>query len=297
MVRIRIPATSANIGPGFDTLGIAFRLYNTYTVTETEEGLSIDGCCDEYKNENNLVYTSMKTCFEALGYKYKGISLKMQCDIPVSRGLGSSAACILGGVMAANEIAGGGLSKRELLALATTIEGHPDNVAPALYGGFTAALTDKDKVYVEALKLSEGLCFYALIPDFPLSTGKSRGVLPMDVELKAAIYNIGRTAFLISGLGSGNREAITLGSQDALHQKYRGALIDGYTDIVEGCTQQGAWGVFLSGAGPTIMAIAAVEDVQFADRVKRDISGLKNKWQIKKLEVDSLGAVIVSTTD
>lgn len=292
MIRIRVPATSANIGPGFDCLGIAFNLYNTFEVEEIENALLIEGCSEKYKNENNLVVVSMKKCFEKIGYKCRGIKLNMHCNLPVSRGLGSSAACILGGVMAANEIAGGVLKRNEILDIASEIEGHPDNLAPALYGGMTVSIMDNGKVYTEKLKLNDELAFYALIPDFYLSTKKSRGVLPKVVDYSDAVFNVGRTALLISALSSGNHEMLGTACQDKLHEIYRGELINNYSDIKLKCRELYALGVFLSGAGPTIMAIVHEENNRFYEKINDYLLTLENKWEVKQLSVDYKGAVV-----
>lgn len=292
MIRVKIPATSANIGPGFDCLGIAFNLYDVFEVEEIENGLIIEGCSEEYKNENNLVVISMKKCFKKIGYNYKGIRINMQCDLPVSRGLGSSAACILGGVIAANEIAGGVLNRDELLDIASGIEGHPDNLAPALYGGMTVSIMDNGKVYTEKIRISDEIVFYAIIPDFYLSTKKSRSVLPRVINYNDAVFNIGRTALLISALSSGNYEMLETACQDKLHELYRGNLINNYNDIKSKCRELGALGVFLSGAGPTIMSIVHRENNEFYKRINDYLPVLKDKWEVKKLDVDYRGVEI-----
>ena len=292
MIKIRVPATSANLGPGFDCLGIALSLYNTFTFEVIEKGIEFIGCNEEFKNEDNLVYTSMKKCFEAIGYKPSGIRINMNCDIPVSRGLGSSAACILGGVMAANEIAGGVLSKTKILEIATEIEGHPDNLAAALYGGMTVSIKDEKKVYVEEVKLNRELNFCALIPEFTLSTEKSRSVLPKEISFKDALFNIGRTALLIAALNNGNIHMLKVGCEDKLHQIYRGKLINNYDDILLKCTELDSKAIFLSGAGPTIMNIIDEENKEFVEMITEYVANLENKWTAKQLSVDYKGTTV-----
>ncbi len=292
MVKITVPASSANLGPGFDCLGIALNLYNTFTFEEIGKGLEFIGCREEFKNEDNLVYTSMKKCFEKIGYTPSGIRIKMHCDIPVSRGLGSSAACILGGIMGANELAGGVLSKAEILEIATEIEGHPDNLAPALYGGMAVSVKDDRQIYVEEIKITRALNFCALIPDFTLSTEKSRGVLPKEVSYKDALFNIGRTALLITALNNGNMGMLKVGCEDKLHQSYRGKLINNYENITKKCRELNSKAVFLSGAGPTIMNITDEKDKEFAQGISEYIAKLEDKWTVKQLSVDYSGCVI-----
>ena len=292
MIKITVPATSANFGPGFDCLGIALNIYNTFIFEEIDKGIEFIGCNEEFKNKDNLVYASMKKCFEKIDYKPTGIRIKMQCDIPVSRGLGSSAACILAGVMAANEMAGGPLNKAEILEIAVEIEGHPDNIAPALYGGMAVSIKDEEKIYVEKIKLSSELKFCALIPDFTLSTQMSRSVLPKEIPYKDALFNIGRTALLIAALNNGNLDMIKIGCEDKLHQSYRGKLINNYEDIIRKCGELNSKAVFLSGAGPTIMNIVNVDDEDFIEKIIKYVSNFQNKWIAKPLDVDFKGAVI-----
>jgi homoserine kinase len=291
MIKIRVPATSANLGPGFDCLGIALNLYNTFTFEEIDKGIEFIGCNEKFKNKDNLVYTSMQKCFDEVGYKSKGIRINMQCDIPVSRGLGSSAACILAGVMAANEIATGGLSLEKILEIATGIEGHPDNLAPALYGGIAVSIKDKEKIYVQQIKSNIKFKFCALIPDFTLSTEKARSVLPKQISYEDALFNIGRTALLVASLSNGNIDMIRIGCEDKLHQSYRGKLINNYDDISRKCTELNSKGVFLSGAGPTIMNIINGENEEFALEMTNYLSLLKDNWSIKQLDIDYKGAI------
>ncbi|MCJ7690947.1 MAG: homoserine kinase [Clostridiaceae bacterium] len=291
MITIRVPATSANLGPGFDCLGIALNLYNTFDFEEIDKGIEFIGCAEKFKNKNNLVYTSMKKCFEKIGYKSHGIRIKMQCDIPVSRGLGSSAACILGGVMAASEIAAGALSKNEILEIASEIEGHPDNLAPALYGGMAVSIKDEKSIYVQQIKLNSKFKLCALIPSFTLSTEKARSVLPTVIPYEDALFNIGRTALLIAALSNGNMDMISIGCEDKLHQKHRGNLINNYEEITKKCMELNSKGVFLSGAGPTIMNIINEENAEFEVEIVEYLSVLKDKWVVKQLDIDYKGAI------
>jgi len=293
MIKIKVPGTSANMGPGFDTLGIALNIYNTFIVKEIETGLAISGCSSNYKNENNLVIKSMRRCFNEIGYKAKGIELNMNCHIPISRGLGSSAACIVGGVMAANEIAGSSLSKEDVLKIATEIEGHPDNISPAVYGGMTVSVRDGQEVYSEKINVSRNIKFCAVIPDFKLSTDKSRSVLPDNIPFSDAVFNVGRVSLLIAAMQSGRSDLIKIGCRDKLHQDYRGFLINNYNDITKKCMELNSMGVFLSGAGPTIMAIIHNRNIDFKENLKLYLDTLNNKWKIKKLKIDYQGAIIV----
>lgn len=292
MIEVIVPATTANIGPGFDCLGMALNLYNRVLFEEIDEGLIIEGCADKFKNENNLVYTSMVKTFEKLEYKLeKGIKITMDCDIPESRGLGSSAACIIAGVIGANEIANGKLSKNDILEIATNIEGHPDNITPALFGGMTVSIYDDSKVHFSQIPIKDDIKLYVLIPNFTLSTAESRAVLPKEVAFKDATYNIGRTALMITSFINGNMDLLKLSIKDKLHQQYRGPLIFEYDKIIEKLNRLDVKGAFLSGAGPTIIGIGSENNTVIND-IEDFILNLENKWVLKELVVENQGAVV-----
>lgn len=296
MLEIRVPATSANMGPGFDCLGVALNLYNRFRVEECESGLHIDGCEKAYKNKNNLFFSSMQKCFQKIGYTHegKGFRISFESDIPISRGLGSSAACILGGVLAANEIGKGKLTKNEILETASEIEGHPDNITPALFGGMTVSVKDGDRVYYERIKLSQDLKFCAIIPDFELSTKDSRAVLPDSIPYKDGVYNVGRVSLMIAAFSNENFDLLKLACRDRLHEKYRGSLIGNYSEIVEECNRQNSLCVFLSGAGPTIMAVLKDDAPVFCKQMEAYLSKFENRWIINELKSDFDGASITN---
>ncbi len=289
MINVRIPATTANVGPGFDCLGIALDIYNNFFIEEIEEGLIIEGCDEEYSNEDNLIYKSMKKCFEKIGYKPTGIKIKIENDIPISRGLGSSASCVLGGVIAANKIAGDKLNKDEILKISSEIEGHPDNVAPALLGGMVTSIKEGDDIYCSKINIPKGLKFCALIPDFKLSTEKSRAVLPSKIPYTDGVFNVGRVSLMVSALINGQFDLIKLACKDNLHQKYRGSLIKDYDDIIKKCKDLDSVGVFLSGAGPTIMVMLKEDDIDFYDKIDQYTDTLDNKWTIRELNIANNG--------
>ncbi len=292
MIKVMVPATSANIGPGFDCLGLALNMYNSFSFAEIESGLVIEGCEKKYQNENNLVYVAMKKCFDKVGYQPKGIKIVTQTDVPVSRGLGSSATCIVAGLVGANEISGRQLSKDDILLLATEMEGHPDNVAPAIFGGMVTSVYQDDKVFYSDINVAKGLKFCALIPDFKLSTEKARSVLPKKVDYKDAVYNIGRVSLMVTALSTGKFELLKVGCQDKLHQDYRGELINNYFDIIEKCEEYGSLGAFLSGAGPTIMLMLRERDKEFTKKIGAFLNSLENKWEVIELEFDCKGVQV-----
>lgn len=292
MICIKVPATSANMGPGFDCLGVALDLYNHFEIEETTSDLEIIGCDELYSNDTNLIYTSMQKCFEVLNYQPKGLKININSDIPISRGLGSSAACIVGGITAANELAGCKLTKAQMLEIANAIEGHPDNVAAALMGGMTIAVQDKGKVYYENVKIADNLRFCAIIPDFTLSTSEARAALPNKLTYGDAIFNISRATLLVTALANGSYDLIKYACEDSLHQPYRSKLIPAYDEIVAKSKELECLGVFLSGAGPTIMTIIKSADKCFTSDMQHFLDTLKDKWTVRELHIDNQGTVI-----
>lgn len=292
MVKIKVPATSANLGPGFDCMGIALSLYNYFVFEETDDGIVVEGSEKSEEDDDNLIYTSMKKCFEVVKYNPKGLKITARSDVPVSRGLGSSATCIIGGLMGANIISGNKLSKRDILELATELEGHPDNVAPALFGGCITSVLESNRVYYSKINVPNGLKFYALIPNFKLSTKKAREILPQKIDFEDAVYNLSRASLMTSALSKGEFNLLKIAGKDRLHQDYRGKLIDGYDSIIEISEKAGAYGAFLSGAGPTILIAVKKEDKAVYSAIRAHVESLKYFWDIKELYIDNRGAEI-----
>lgn len=284
MIKIKVPATSANIGPGFDCLGMAISMYNEYIFEEAEE-LLITGCPSEYANSENLVYTSYLKAFEVCGRKSVNVHIHIDADIPVSRGLGSSAACIVAGVLAANHFMGNCMSEEEVFKLCSNLEGHPDNVAPALFGGIQACFMEEDKVYHNEYSIHESYYLTALIPPFPLSTHESRAVLPKSIERKDAVYNMSHAIATLRYLENGEYDMLSLALRDCLHQSYRLPLIKGADKVIDLCNKLGGKIVYLSGAGPTLMCISNTE---LATSIQ---SHLDLGWYVKSVEVVSNGAI------
>ncbi|NOW92696.1 homoserine kinase [Clostridium beijerinckii] len=297
MITVRVPATSANMGPGFDTLGIALNLYNDFGFREIEDGLKFNGMPEEFCNEDNIIYKAMKYCFDKAGYKIKGLEIsEIKQDVPVSRGLGSSSTCIVGGLVGANEILGKKFSEEELLEMAVEIEGHPDNVAPALLGGMVVAIVDESKTYYDKIDVKNGIKFISIIPNFRLSTEEARKVLPKEISLKDGVYNVSRAALMVACFSSGKYELLRYACKDAFHQNYRSKLIPGFEEVYNKSYELGALACYLSGAGPTIMAIIDEKDERFSNKLKEflQIKGLE--WNILGLSLDNAGATIIEGT-
>ena len=291
---VRVPASSANLGPGFDCFGIAWQLYNEIDFQPTEEGsLSISGCEEQYQNERNLAYRGYRRVLERCGVPFTGVAIRFgRCAIPVSRGLGSSAALITAAVMAANELFELGLSRSELLLLATEVEGHPDNVAPALYGGLTASAMDGGRALTRPFPLSRHLHFSALIPPFELSTELARSVLPVELPREDAVFNVAHAALLLRALGDGDAELLNFAMDDRIHQNYRAKLIDGFKTARIEAQECGAAGICISGAGPTILCVADRPD--FSSRMETALELALPGWEFRELTPDLDGAKIVA---
>ncbi|MBU3101467.1 MULTISPECIES: homoserine kinase [Clostridium] len=289
MFEIKVPATSANMGPGLDTLGVAFKLYNSFIVEEIESGLEIFGCNKEFANNNNLVYTSMLKTFKKLQKDPKGVRLTFKTEIPVSGGLGSSATCILAGITAANRLCGDVLTKQEVLDYACEIEGHPDNITPAMIGGMTVSIMNEGANHYNKIPINGGIKFCALIPKLQLSTKSSRAVLPETIPFKDAVYNVGMVSMLIVSLVNGDYEGVKLACKDKLHQPYRMGLIKNYSQISSFVKKSEALGVFLSGAGPTIMVMLKKDDSNTERKLKEFLNGLSGNWETLNLEIDEDG--------
>lgn len=289
-ITVRVPATTANIGPGFDSMGCALALYNYITCEVLPAGnLVITGCPEPYQNEENLAVQGYRAVLSRLGLPNEGLSLNIRAEIPVCRGLGSSAALIAGGAAAANLLHGSPLPPAELLEVTNEIEGHPDNLAPAIYGGLTASLVEDGKPRTVKLPLSPTLRWVAAIPDFELSTHLARAVLPKEVAFVDAVYNASHVAVLVGALGRGDRELIAMALRDRLHQPYREKLIPEYNKVKTAAEQCGAIAFCISGAGPTLLALTdeASFAAQFAEKCKR----LERRWNIMELAVDTEGIV------
>lgn len=296
MHKIVVPATTANIGPGFDCLGIALSLYNEIEVEEISEGLVIEvEGRDKEKietNENNLVYQSMLRTFDKIGSYPKGLKIKQFNNIPISRGLGSSAACIVGGVMAANKLMNSPLSTEEMLELAVEIEGHPDNVAPALLGGVVVSYREEGKTTYVRFPVNQNLKFVVAIPEIQLSTKVSRGALPEVVPFKDAVANVGKASLLVAALMSGELDKIAFSLEDRLHQPYRVELMESLKNIFEGAKSQGIHQLFLSGAGPSIIFVSWHQEQEEKEKdFCRLVTSMPEEWNIKILKGDNQGVI------
>ena len=302
-IRVRVPGTSANCGPGFDTLGLACNIYNDLELTlTTEPGLEIQIIGEGAENipcdERNICWQSVQLLLERASVtEFKGARIQMLNRVPLSRGLGSSATAIVAGLKAANVIIGNRYNRYELLQFANEIEGHPDNVAPAIYGGFTVNTVSDGHVECFSLLPKLRLELVVAIPPFPLSTRKAREVLPEKITRQDAVYNISRAAMLTAALVRGNERFLKTAFDDVLHQPYRSVLIPGMYDVFKAAREAGAVGANLSGAGPCLIAYVP-EKLRGAERVGEAMCAAFRKHGVnaecKILALDTRGAHIIN---
>lgn len=260
-VEVRAPATTANLGPGYDCLGMALDLWNHITV-ETRDDLEGPSVEVVGEGEGELAADAENLTYRAMAFLYGEAdeempSLRMRCEntIPLSRGLGSSAAAISGGLVAANALLGDPFTPNDLLEMAATIEGHPDNVAAAVHGGLQLVVMDDQQLYTVPVDVPEDLQAVLFIPDRRIATADARRVLPSEVPVADAVYNMSRAALLVAGMQSNHPEYLSIATQDRLHQPYRQAIFPPMKVIFEAARNAGALGVFLSGSGSTILSL------------------------------------------
>ena len=293
MIRVKVPATSANMGAGFDCMGIALSLYNIIEVGIIEHGLEIiDDFPKISHNENNLIYRAVKTVFDKVGFTPAGIRIKQKSQIPATRGLGSSSACIIGGMIGANILSGRKLSYNEILNMAAEMEGHPDNVTPALYGGMCVSVKAGDEVKFKSMKLLPKYRFAVMIPDFYVATRKSRCVVPETFSKEDAVFNISRAALLVGALSTGDSGLLKTAVEDRMHQPYRTEYIEGMEEIFRKTYEAGSCGTYLSGSGPTILSIIDDETKDFKVQMEEYFKSTGQKWRCKVLTVDNVGTIV-----
>ena len=295
MVKIKVPASTANLGPGFDSLGIALDLCNIFSMEEADgcRIVSADGQ-EVPTGEDNLIYRSARHLYELCGKPFSGLSVLEDIKIPMARGLGSSSTCIVGGLFGANELLGRPLSKEELLKEAVSLEGHPDNVTPALLGGFTVSVLSGNEVFYVRAELPENLKFVAFVPDFEMKTADARAVLPEEYSRKDAVFDLSRAALMASSLLTGKWENLRIASEDRLHQPYRLPLIPKSEKLLSGAYEKGALAAFLSGAGPTLLAIFDDSALSAAEKAKELLDDPAYAgWEAFILTADNTGTALL----
>ncbi|MFI3207132.1 MAG: homoserine kinase [Clostridia bacterium] len=295
MIRIDVPATSANLGSGFDSLGIALTMNNRVWMEEND---CIDiKSVDDTKvptDENNLIYWAAKYLYELCGKKMPGLKIIQENNIPMARGLGSSSACIVAGILGANRLLGSPFSTHDLLNIAAKIEGHPDNTSPAISGGLVVSAMEGDRVYSVSVPVSEKIAFAVMIPPFELKTEKARGVLPEMYTRQDAVYNLSRSGLMTASLFSGNIENLRVAVQDKIHQPYRSSLIENLDTVFRLSYELGSLGTYVSGAGPTIVSMIDASDKDYYQNLVHQFEkkNIQN-WKLEIMKADAQGAKIV----
>ncbi len=286
-IKVRVPATSANLGSGFDCCGVALELYNIFEYEKLESGLELVGCEKEYANENNLAYVAYKAVCDKIGADPSVKITIIDTGVPVSRGLGSSATLICSGAYAANKLHGMKLTKEEVFEICTELEGHADNVAPALFGAFCTSVTDmKGNPYTVRTHVSKRIHFTVLIPDFEVQTHDARAVLPQMVKREDAVYNMSRVALLASAFKSGDSELLRIVTKDRLHQQYRRPLFKNIDEIEKCAYECGAISFMISGAGSTCLCLSTKP---IEEKLNNKIKDLPNGWVAKELKISKYG--------
>ena len=290
-VTIRVPATTANLGPGFDAFGCALSLYTDVTFEETEEGLEITGCDEAYAGPDNMAYTSYCAVLASLSEEVRGVKIHIDAQIPICRGLGSSAALLVAGAMGANVLRGSKLSTQGLLNITNAMEGHPDNLAPAFFGGLTASMVDNGLPVTVNFPLHPDWEFLALVPDFDLPTSVAREALPTEYPRADAVYNIAHGAMVLKALELGDEKLLRNAMQDRIHQPYRKSMIPDY-DKIEGLIRTTGAAFCLSGAGPTLLCITRNPGLE--EKLSRKIHDITTaNWELIPLHVEFQGARVI----
>lgn len=272
LIHVAAPATTANLGPGYDCLGLALDLWNRLEVTGSKANTGGrpqvevlgEGVGELATGEDNLVYRAMGFLFREAGRDMPPVRLRCHNDIPLERGLGSSAAAIASGLVAGNAMCGQPFGSNDLLEMAATIEGHPDNVAAAIHGGLQLVVTDQDRLYTAAINIPPDLSAVLFIPELRIATSKARAVLPDNVSMADAVHNMGRTALLVAGMATNRPDYLAIATEDRLHQPYRQPLFPAMKLLFRAAREAGALGVFLSGSGSTVLALAQGREVTVA---------------------------------
>ena len=295
-VHVQIPASSANLGPGFDALGLALGLYNEIEAAESDRiTLAVEGeGADRLAvNERNVIVRAVRMAYESAGRPFRGCGVTCVNRIPLARGLGSSAAAWVGGLLAGNTLLGSPLDPDTLLALAARAEGHPDNVAAALLGGLTVAYGGPTGARALSLPVPPGLRWVVLVPDVSMATAEARAVLPQSVRRADAVFNVQRVALLLASLQTGRADLLPSALEDRLHEPYRLRLFPWMADVSAAARAAGALGCVLSGAGPSLLAVTGGDaEASIVGRAMEEaLGGAGVAGTARSLAVDTRGAV------
>ncbi len=303
-MKVKIPASTSNIGPGFDTLGLALNRYlylsiNGGNTQSSSIKISVEGNGKEHiaTDETNLVYQGMRALANSVGTSHikslHNIHLHITNEIPSCGGLGGSGAAIAGGIFLANEFLQTKMSREEMLNIAVSVEGHPDNVSAAMMGGLTVNCFDNGRLRCRSIKLGLKLSIITCSPNFQILTKQARQILPKEIQLKDAVVNIENVASLIAAFMEGDVEALRYVTGDRLHERYRAALIPGFADVKKAALDAGALSFNISGSGPTVFSFATNREKQIGEAMVNMFSarGISSAYEI--MTVENEGARII----
>lgn len=293
---VKAPATSANLGPGFDCLGLALSLFSEFRFT-LREGVLITGCPEEFKNRDNLVYRAFCRTFAAAGEGCPGVRIDIRANVPLARGLGSSSTCIAAGIVAANRFLSGRLSEEALFSIATELEGHPDNAAPCLFGGLTASFQEEGRPRTVRFTPHPDWRYLALIPDYEVKTEEARGVLRQETTLSDSVFSVSHAIAMLRALETGDEALLSLAAKDVLHEPYRKRLIPDYDRARELALANGAAAFLISGSGSTMLA--PVKRGEKAAGLFRALTEAFPAFQVRELcaSMEGTSAVFLETED
>lgn len=298
MFHVKVPATSANLGPGFDCMGLALKLYNNFQAEESDTlEFILKGTYTHNipTDERNLLWRTACRLWKKIDYTPRSLKITLDSSVPPARGLGSSSTAVVGGLMIANAVAGNPFDRFELLKLASEIEGHPDNVSPAICGGVTLTVMTKDILIPRSLAKAPKFKSVVVIPDILVETEKARKILPSSVSRADVIFNASRVGLLVDAFINEDYPLLAVATQDKIHQNQRASLIPGMSEALSAAVQAGAYGAALSGSGPTLIAFCPYGD---EDNVAETMKDVLKKHSLNSvsmaLDVDSEGAVITT---
>ena len=289
MVIVRVPATSANVGVGFDCLGIALDLTATFLMTPSDR-LEVEGCEQRFRGEDNLVWQSYLDACGRLGTQARPLHITILSPIPLSGGLGSSSACVIAGIGAAMALSPEGFDRERALELAVAMEGHPDNVAPALLGGLVSSFVDGGTTTSTRMDVAGNLRFVAVAPPYEVRTAEARRVLPAEVSRDTAVWQMGRCVAVVRALELGDAELLGAACHDRLHEPYRAKLIPDYDALREAALEAGACAYMISGSGSTMLAVA--DGDQTAARVADALREARPGYWLQVLPANTLGTTV-----
>lgn len=293
---VTVPATTANLGAGFDCIGAALTLYNEFKFTLASEARSKIKVVGEEADkvttdQSNLLYRSFAKFYDYIGQTPPNVEIEIELGVPLARGLGSSATAIVGGLVAANQLAGNPLDRSAIINLAIAMEGHPDNVVPALLGNCQLSVGEADNWHICEIPWHGEVVPVVAIPDFELSTEEARSVLPKQISRSDAIFNISRLGLLLRALETNRPDWLKAALEDKLHQPYRQALICGYEEVKLAAIAAGAYGMVISGAGPTLLALTNSTLAEIVAAAMREAwAKIGVTAQVRSLCLDTRGA-------